>query len=1072
MDNIIQGLEDKATTYQSKLDASPTAYTNKVAPTKYDMGQASKLKKINAQIDTLRSTQLRNTWYGPTTKAVPTEDSASSDGLFMKGLKFLQKPLNMIAGTAQYAMGDGTSKDYFENLDTAMKSGLTFGNLMEKKGAPSIVSMPVGFALDVMLDPVNWLTGGSSTLVGAGVKGLVKGAGREGALKAAGLGIASNLERKAAKTLAVVPFVKKIAEGGRTVEEMIAAGKAVPEIGALRSGIVKGSMAFDDLANRVSGAALKSASAYDKAIGETALDRFGKGILGLKKGAIGDFAASNIKKLPYGEPILDAFTYSTRKSVEVAKKVDEVKKLAGERNIFLTGEKAGYQFKTMSDYLKPGAEIQKLAEDGTKLVDAVSKQPIMVAIRDADGALLEEFKNTRFTMQHSYDNALAILDMAGKEKDLKLIAEGFKIIPKGRTGVEWYDTILNKMENATVDDLLHWRLGSPIMKAETIATDADKVKAVGQVVRDWNSVQAKMAGVKDWKPLEALLIAHRNFTNVFKFAKVPMNPGSFTVAHLGNTIMAKMLGLPVENPEFMASFFRANRMARGRLSAKMLKETFLNDTNSMFDLMHSNPTLFKKVFGENASEIMDMIYPKGASAIDSAKTVEDMNVALSSAWDEMDAGLAQAESLDDIEKAKKLARTPEEIKRLSFSTASQTAQEDIAQGLGTLANAPSSVMSEIESVDKIEAVRTYLSKMAEERPGNVGVRLANLMVNSMPKWFEQVDQTWKIATMDYVTRIGLTEAELNMISRTVNISKGDIVAEVVKDSKGRNLPQKLYKIDPTKATEIALEAFMDYSAMPDAVRVLRAIPIVGSPFYSFPYAMAIKTAKTAVNNPAVFNKVGFMMNEISGLRSPEEKKALEQQYNQYLNSPTVVKLFGQWNTDVKNWIPYYTMNMFNPSERKYDDSFQGKMLEMSDKFPVLQDPVGSIIKDFFIQPWILSGSGQVPQGSFGQPLYPSFDAKGNPIEASAGTKAFYGARTLAESVVPGSVGLFGPLLSGLPPEIINMIPSYGARSTAYAAQGRSSIGAMTKEDAVRKTLRSILSKVGLPAYTLDTNKLK
>ncbi|MCK4445989.1 MAG: hypothetical protein KAW56_02800 [Candidatus Marinimicrobia bacterium] len=50
------------------------------------------------------------------------------------------------------------------------------------------------------------------------------------------------------------------------------------------------------------------------------------------------------------------------------------------------------------------------------------------------------------------------------------------------------------------------------------------------------------------------------------------------------------------------------------------------------------------------------------------------------------------------------------------------------------------------------------------------------------------------------------------------------------------------------------------------------------------------------------------------------------------------------------------------------------------------------------------------------------------------------------------------------------MPLYGARNLANATRGRSTIGAMTKENAMQKTLRSLLGRTGLPAYTLDTTK--
>jgi len=284
--------------------------------------------------------------------------------------------------------------------------------------------------------------------------------------------------------------------------------------------------------------------------------------------------------------------------------------------------------------------------------------------------------------------------------------------------------------------------------------------------------------------------------------------------------------------------------------------------------------------------------------------------------------------------------------------------------------------------------------------------------------------------------------------------------------------ERLYRLSPLKAGEVAMETYMNYAAMPDVVRVMRALPIVGSNFYSFQYAMAIKTAKTAINNPALFNKVGFAINEMNAGRTPQEKAAMENQYNKYLDSDTIAKLFGTWNLDVKNYAPYLTMNMFNPSQKSYDDSAQGQVLKLLDKAPVFQTPVGQVIKDYWIQPWVLSGTDQVPQGQFGQPTMPYYDEAGKRITPSLGSKAFYGGRTFLESLVPGAASYLGwPLgMAGVSPEMAEWIPSYGVRSILSATQGRSSVGAMTKEDSARKTIRAILGRTGIPAYTLDPSK--
>jgi len=56
------------------------------------------------------------------------------------------------------------------------------------------------------------------------------------------------------------------------------------------------------------------------------------------------------------------------------------------------------------------------------------------------------------------------------------------------------------------------------------------------------------------------------------------------------------------------------------------------------------------------------------------------------------------------------------------------------------------------------------------------------------------------------------------------------------------------------------------------------------------------------------------------------------------------------------------------------------------------------------------------------------------------------------------------------PEAIDYLPSYGMRSLANATQGRTSIGKMTKENVIQKTLRTLFSRTGFPMYPLDITK--
>jgi len=1068
----LEALQNRSNLLKENLGSSSTAYLPNTTPTSSDISTDKQLASVNKQIEQLRSTQIRNKWYG--SNEAPTEDTGSSDGLFLKGLKALQKPLNAIAGTAQYALGKGTQNTLGENINTAMKTGLTSGDILKQYGVSRGVQIPLGFALDVMFDPVNWLTAGTAALIPRVGTGLVKGAkvattigesGLKGALKGGLTGLTSGLEKKTATVMNLMPFARKISQLAPEIE-----GTGIKTTG-LSSAIKKGATGYTNLADKISQKAIKSGEKFDELTGTTYLDRINKTPYGFKGGLIGDTTEEMIRKIPSvnilgketpkGDEIADFFKYSTKKAADIADLKDKVINLANNRGAILVRSEGKADFKSIDDFMKPGA---------TRTIKDEIGETINEAIREADGTLKQELIGG-VKVVDNLDNAKALLEAAGENYNLNYLQEAYKVTEKGKTGVKWYDDVIDKLKATTIDDILHKRLGTISDVEGAIKTEADDLV---KVVNSYDKV-------RDLKPFEKILKAQEALLSVFKSAKVPMNAASHVVANIGNLFMGSMMGLPMWKPGYLESITKASLLVKGKLGAAGFKDMFFNDLNSLIDLADNNPTRFKQVTGLEPSEILGKlkIEEKLTGVFNEQTTFNEVKQYINETLDNIRAGLQQSEKLASMEGiANKAAITESEVfgakkimkeKMGRYKTPSESLSEALEEApIKRSEEFGSFTTGEISASTQMEKLKGFLAREAETHKYNPVIRAANTLVNSMPRWYEHIDQSFKIGTLDYLTKVGLTEEELIKVSRTVPFTKDDILEPVISGA------EKLYRLTPLKASEVATEAFMNYAAMPDFVRVMRALPIVGSPFLSFPYAMAVKTAKTAINNPSIFNNIGFMINEMNAGRTPQEKVALEDKYNQYLKSPTVVKLFGMWNTNVKNLIPYYQMNMFNPSERTYTgSSFGSQIMQLSDKFPIMQDPLGSMIKDYFIQPWILSGSGEIAQGQFGQPLYPSYDENGKPIDVGLGTKLLYGGKSLAETFVPGSISYLGlanaPL--GLSAETLDKIPlGYGFRNLANATQGRSSIGTTTKEDAVRKTFRALLGRTGLPAYTLDTTK--
>jgi hypothetical protein len=259
---------------------------------------------------------------------------------------------------------------------------------------------------------------------------------------------------------------------------------------------------------------------------------------------------------------------------------------------------------------------------------------------------------------------------------------------------------------------------------------------------------------------------------------------------------------------------------------------------------------------------------------------------------------------------------------------------------------------------------------------------------------------------------------------------------------------------------------MNYAAMPAVVKVLRNLPLVGAPLVSFSYGMTVKAGKTALYNPAIYNKINYLMNEISGDKSPLEKESLKQPYYKWFDQPGMMKLplpiFGQnpIYADLQSLIPYYSLNMFTPSERKYKDTLPGEVLAVLEKLPILQDPVGQQIFDYFVQPLMLQ-KGEIPQNAFGSPLYPK--------DATGLQKAGYFTRQLGEAVTPGVVGFAGgPAGLIMDADKMDWMPSYKFRGVMHAIQGENPLGIPSKESAGSRTIRQYMSLMGVQLHPMNT----
>jgi len=870
-------LQKRATSIEGALDSSPTAYSPTEMSTRSDLSKDVQLQSLNKQIDDMRSAKLREQWYGK--DQIANEDVPKEEpGVFMRGLTALQAPLKAIVGTEKWALGKSNKGWTDTVVENAGMEGETHGGLLRELGAPRWVSMPLGFMLDVALDPVTWITAGGSSLVGGAWKGLYQGTkkkGLEAGLSAAKESAISNIGQTVntlGRFAGNMPVVRPLQRLGGWGEKLIA--KAAEKGGeeatsGLGNLLVGGAKKYKGLIEGIGDRATLAAENVDKLTSTTIYDKLGKGFFtNVNEGkTISGGAEDLIKKyIPKGEEIVDFFKYSPEQSINVIKARDLAVQAGIKNNILLTSKKGEAILKT----------IDEATSAMNKVVEGADAVKDIVAVED------------------TLENARKLLEMSQTDYVLKDLVKAYKVTPVGQTGVKWYDDFISGMKNTTVGDMF------------------GKIGA-----KKWAEDLTTFKDVKDWKPAETFFNAYDNFISTFKWAKVAVNPSYYINSMMGNTVMAMMKGLPVEDPEFLKALWNNSKFLRGKKGATYVMDTFFSDANSWLEMMSKDEGLFVHTFGFHPSEISGH-HTLEKMLIKSGSSEKEVIQTASSILSELEKTIDSESILGGLERgghdlSGKIVKRAIAEKTPSFQTGAERVMKMMESDKKIIEAMKGSSWESLEAEASTNDFKKLKNYFAENKDNNPANSIINTLLNKMP--VEHMDQTFKLTTADYLSRVGVPRSNLLTMSKQGLITKADILPPI---KPGGRI---LYRLTPQKATAIALDTFMDYASMPDAVKVLKALPIVGSPFVSFSYAMLAKTGKTLTSNPAVINKIAFLMKDISDTRSPSEKEALQKKYNQYLNTPTMMKLGGMWNLDPKNWLPYLTLNMFNPSDRKYDDTY-------------------------------------------------------------------------------------------------------------------------------------------------------
>ena len=1063
----ISSLQTEAGSYQDRLNTSPTALGGGGEPTSFDVSNQESLARINKEIQGLTDANLRAKWYGPEKKG-NSQQEESSPGFFRTALDALSLPLYGIVGATKHVIGQGSGSLQEDVADNIKRNKNTFSDVLRTSGAHGSVAAPLGFALDVMFDPVNWATAGTAALIPKLAVGAYKGVQAGNIAKGVALAAKSNVLGKATTISRITPGFRKSETFSRLGEKSIKATNEWEDF----SGINAASIALN------------------------------KGIIGVRAfgyhGSLLDVVKKVADKTPGGNVFLKNFIYDPTEWVRSARIKDIFQRALGSEVDISGAVNANVKGESIAPFMKeteekfaakmeaaPVSPPRKIAEELNSDIDPPSGLPtskeieLKTAELDRLG-LSRKIEDASPWIVNEADDAASILNdpkpfvsSDAIENELRIKMEGAlrsanetiggeaitmedvaKMVKSGvleETGVRWFDNMMKGVKNFT------------------IKTDRNSGKVLEVGKKTMNAYERAMG--------------------IFRVAKVAASPTAWVNAVVGNLLMAHMAGLHIWDPRYLKRLNQSkdlyrNKTGKGALFDGLLADAgggikggdtvrrFLGDNSTAArgtfgDISYiGDPSRGKKGLSEYATERL-MMNGRDGNVLPQGVTAETIRPQVNEALDEItamrDTKMAQAEA--------EFAERTAEAKLPSKSGVAMTKKAIKDQKEAYLKLHPEDTKFSNFTIDRSELgtgmmsqelmnsrvtaeMFDFIAEKARKDPSNVAWKLLDFTFNKMPEGYEKVDQANKMAVFLYATHDGISINEVRKLSKLVDITPEELaLGKYVSKEAG----ETLYRLSPDTALKLSNIMFLNYAAMPAAVRVMRNMPIMGSPFVSFMYGMSLKTMQTMAYNPAAFNKVTFAMNDFGGTKTPLEKKELDTESYSYLKEPGMFRTpFFDENPiylNMSSMIPYYSLNMFNPSQTKYGDSAREKLVQAWQSSSVMSDPAGRVLFDYFIQPLIL-GEAIRPQGTFGQPLYP--------LDATGVEKLGYGARTLGEAFVP-NIAAYAGLLT--PEGAADYIPSYRWRQLAQAKEGKNQLGISSKEAPTSRTVRTLLQASGIPVQS-------
>jgi len=1097
--NQFDSLKNQIKETKTSLSASPTAYSGSASPTFDDTAKQGRLISLKKKLELAQAEKAKTDWFGSEEDKVVTAEKPKM-GLINKTVNMFNQPTYMAVGALKSLTGK-SDDGFFETMRQNMQEDKeAFGDLLMDLGVNHYIAGPVGFLLDVgfagATDPIALAGifgkgtatakyGSSFWRAAEGAKAGFQKEGLEGAGKAVTAALKSSVLEKGAKATSMVPVLNK----SKYAEPVYEASK-------------------------------KALGGYEKAVGKDFLGGLDSishsNPLGM---GMSKLAEDTVRKhVPKGNFIWDTFVGEGTEGWYIrAKKKQAVENLGVIKNgkvaenwKDIVDESAGkYAQKTDIDHMARPRNLEPKFADPESLSTSINYlddvQPeLKPAVGRARNAIDEsvEILHAPKNVAEAQSSKKIIENLIEEHAEEVSLADVYKYVNEyksgNKTGIEAFDKLYTKMASKTLGEN----------------------KLIGKYVPP---------KFKDVKYVKNTLDTYEKFMGLFKTSKIGGSMSARVNSYIGNPMMAGMEGRNITDPNYFKRVRHAKLIFQGKSSTEVLNA--LTSNKSVLEFVEKNPDVFRKIFGFDFKHLEDILQTTNSRG--GAKFVERNSDVFRKVFGDDFKDLDAESMLKSVESNPNLLKALESTKdkegfirdlksitnvmgrkvygdRMEAAIKKIVSSDNLKPGeldngfvtfvtefykkngvVPTMDNTPINFASNF--IDSGAMAKWKIDLAAKAEKGNKMAKYMHWYLTKPMENYELSDSAYRLGQFMQDTMDGVSAGELEKMSRfykirstdfqLLNPKTGEAVDELTKGAERfywKN-GQKTYKLTADKAAELAAGTYMNYAAMPAAVRVMRNLPVVGSPFASFGYSMLGKTAKTMVYNPAYFSKASLGLHEASnflaGQQSPMEKASLEDR-QAYLNNPWMLRLKGfpffkdhPVYLNLNNASPFLS-NILSPNNRIWSDTIKGKIGSFLDRMPLMKDPIGAMLMSYFVLPFLLEDD-QAPQNMFGSVLYPQ--------DSTNLEKLGFATRDVAESVLPTMAGALaipahymGPEAMRSP-EFINKVPLFSYRNTAFAQKGKSSVGsgsAQSLENPQEKIMQKYASLLGvsLNPVNLTTKK--